>query len=346
MIAVRNIYYLLLYAWDRFDEGRMAIVDAEPDTDLLNLLASVLTRGIDDLLRRGLDRGYVLIAEEIAGIRGKLDLSSTVKANLLLRARAACQFDELSHDVPHNQILKATLHRLLHSQTLDRELRERVRTAYQRLSGIQLIRLSERTFHSVQLHGNIQLYRFLIDVCQLLYEHLIPDEEQGTFRFRDFTRNEDGMRKLFERFLYNFYKHEQKLFKVQRNRFPWADALTQRPDLLPVMNTDVTLARPGHKIVIDAKYSSHVLQRHPYGSPTLNSGHLYQLFAYLKNLPKAANIALDGLIVYPLGKHAVDATIDLPGHRLRVYTIDLNQHWRLIRHDLLALVVPSEVPPV
>src|SRR3954468_9405112 len=104
MIAIKNLYYLLLYAWDAFEEGRMAPVDAEPDTDLLNLLAAVLTRGIDHLLRRGPDRGYLPRTEVIPGIRGKLDLSASIKANLLPSARTACQFDELSHDVPHNQI--------------------------------------------------------------------------------------------------------------------------------------------------------------------------------------------------------------------------------------------------
>lgn len=83
MIAIRNVYYLLLYAWDRLDEGRMATIDAEPDTDLVDLLASVLVRGVDDLLRRGLDRGYLLDADDISGIRGKFDVSATIKANLL-----------------------------------------------------------------------------------------------------------------------------------------------------------------------------------------------------------------------------------------------------------------------
>jgi 5-methylcytosine-specific restriction enzyme subunit McrC len=320
----------------------MAAIDAEPDTDLLNLLASVLTRGIDALLRRGLDRGYLVTAEEIAGIRGKLDVSATLKGNLLTRARTFCQFDELSHDVLHNQILKATLHRLLHSKPLDNDLRKRIRVAYLRLPGIRHIHLSERSFHSVQLHANIRLYRFLIDVSQLLFEHLIPDEETGVFRFRDFTRDEQKMRRLFERFLYNFYKHEQGRFKVNRSRFPWADATTPAPHLLPQMNTDLTLTRPGHQIVIDAKYSTHVLQRHPYGSQTLNSGHLYQMFAYLKNIRKTAGETVDGLIVYPRAQDAVDATISLPGHRLRVCTVDLNQHWKLIRRDLLALVAPPE----
>ena len=338
MIAIKNVYYLLLYAWDRFDEGRMNTVDAEPETDLLNLLASVLTRGVDLLLRRGLDRGYLPLADDLAGVRGKLDISATVKANLLPRARTFCQFDDHSHDVPHNQILKATLRELLRSDLLDLTLHKRLRMAYMRLPPLSDIRLSTQVFRAVQLHRNIRVYRFLLHVCRLIYDHLIPDEATGTFRFRDFTRDEERMSRLFERFLYNFYKHEQSVFKVQRNRFPWGDAITATPDLLPMMHTDVTLSRAGQRLVIDAKYSAQVVQQHPYGSPTLRSGHIYQLFAYLKNLPVPTNTTTDGLLLYPLAKRFVDMTFTLPGHRFRIYTIDLNQHWKMIRSDLLALI--------
>ena len=98
MITVKNLYYLLLYAWDFFEPDRMTAVDAEPETDLVNLLADVLNRGIDHLLRRGADRGYLPRMEDIPGIRGKLNLSATIKGNLLVRGRTVCQFDELSFD--------------------------------------------------------------------------------------------------------------------------------------------------------------------------------------------------------------------------------------------------------
>src|SRR5262245_35394543 len=149
MIAVKNIYYLLLYAWDVFDERTMASVDVEPDTDLLNLLTSVLVRGIDRLLRRGLDRGYLEAAEELAGVRGKCSLSATVKGNLLVRGRTLCQFDELSYDVLHNQVLKATLGQLLRTE-IDPKLRPAVRTAYLRLPQVRTVELSRRVFNSVQ----------------------------------------------------------------------------------------------------------------------------------------------------------------------------------------------------
>lgn len=341
MITIQNLYYLLLYAWDAFDEGRLADIDAEPYTDLLNLLAAVLIRGVNLLLRRGPDRGYLPHSEVIPGVRGKLDLSATLKANLSAQARTICQFDELSYDVAHNQILKATLRRLLRSDGLDRNLRGPIRNAYQRLPAVSDVPLSRRSFRAVQLHRNIRFYRFLLHVCRLLFRQLIPSEATGEFRFRTFTGDERRMRRLFEHFLRNFYRHDG--FSVRTDRIYWRGAGEPAPRLLPTMLTDVTLRQPGRWLIIDAKYTPRVYQSHHHGSQRLRSGHLYQLFAYLRNLPIPPDTTLNGLLLYPEAQDRVDQTYTVSGHRLRVYTINLNQHWSLIRQDLLRLIEPWQV---
>ncbi|SVC05274.1 uncharacterized protein METZ01_LOCUS258128, partial [marine metagenome] len=58
------------------------------------------------LIRRGLDREYVEINEESRSIRGKIDFNTTIKKNLLQNAKIACAYDDLSHNVLHNQIIK------------------------------------------------------------------------------------------------------------------------------------------------------------------------------------------------------------------------------------------------
>jgi 5-methylcytosine-specific restriction enzyme subunit McrC len=306
-----------------------------------NLLASVLYHGVDQLLRRGADRGYLPITESIPGVRGKLELATTLKAQVLPRAHAICQFDELSYDVLHNQILKATLRHLLQSGDLADELHAPIRFSYHRLSGITDIRLSDRAFHLVQLHRNTRYYRFLLDVCRLLFACLIPDEASGKFRFRDFTRDERGMRRVFERFLFNFYRHEQWTFGVSSNVFPWTNAVAEASalDLLPFMRTDVTLTGADRRIVLDAKYYAEAFQSYR-GRPSLRSAHLYQLFAYLKNLPppNKPDLPTDGMLIYPLVNRRLDLSYQLHGHRIRICSIDLAQHWRRIKGDLLSLI--------
>lgn len=342
MITVKNLYYLLLYAWDFFEPDRMAAIDAAPETDLVDLLADVLNRGIDHLLRRGADRGYVLRKEAIPGIRGKLDVAASIKENLLVRGRAVCHFDELSHNVLHNRILKTTVRRLLRANGLDPRLRERLRNTYVRLPEVEEVLLTARVFDNVQLHGHIRFYRFLLLVCRLLYDCLVPDEVTGRFLFRDFARDEDRMHRLFEQFLRNFYAHEQKALAVSRPRLSWSDVAGDTPaagELLPTLNPDICLTGCGRTIVMDAKYYRETLQRHPSGRVSLHSGNLYQMFSYLRNFPhKSGSSVTEGILVYALADRQLDVSYNFHGHRLRLYTVDLKQHWTGIRRDLLCLV--------
>src|SRR5919107_686026 len=123
-IPIQNIYYLLCYAWNKLEEGEVVGVSAINSTRLVDLFAKVLAGGTHHLIRRGFDRGYLAFAEETPRIRGKIDFSSSLKRNLLARGQARCEYEELDHNVLHNQILKTTLERLSLAEGLDTKLRE------------------------------------------------------------------------------------------------------------------------------------------------------------------------------------------------------------------------------
>jgi 5-methylcytosine-specific restriction enzyme subunit McrC len=341
MIPIQNVYYLLLYAWDALEQIDTHAVAAEPETQVLDLLAAVLNHGIDRLLRQGLHRAYLSRQETIPGVRGKLDVSATVKADLLRRARTTCEFDELSHDILHNRILKSTLRHLLRTDGLDARLREPIRSTWHRLHEVAEIPLNDRAFRRVQFHRNNRLYRFLLDVCRLLQEYLIPNEASGRFTFRNFLREQKRMRALFERFIRNFFRRHATGYDVDAELLRWENTTGSAQDLalLPGMRTDVSLRRPGLVLVIDAKYYRETLQEYR-GRATIRSAHLYQLFAYLKNvaLKTEHDTEVEGLLIYPLSKRPIELCVRLQGHRLRAYTLNLNQHWSQIHADLLALL--------
>jgi 5-methylcytosine-specific restriction enzyme subunit McrC len=341
MIPIQNLFYLLLYAWDALDEAESLAITPEPETQLLDLLAAVLNRGMDNLLRRGLDRNYLAQREAIPGVRGKLDLTATIKANLLSRAHAVCEFDEFSHDVLHNRILKATLRRLLQTPRLDPRLRDPLRATFHRLHEVTDIPLSPRDFRSVHLHRNNRMYRFLLDVCLLLHQCLIPDETTGQVLFRNFVRDERRMRSLFERFVRNFLRREQRTFRVEAESMHWEETTGSPADLayLPGMRTDVTLRRPGRTLVIDAKFYREPLQQHR-GRWTVRSGHLYQLFAYLRNLAVRGQAAaeIDGMLLYPEAARPLNIHYQIHGHNFRVRTINLKRPWRQIHENLLGIL--------
>lgn len=342
MIPIQNVYYLLLYAWDALEQIDTEALAAEPETRVLDLLATVLNHGVDRLLRQGLHRTYLCRRETIPGVRGKLDVSATAKADLLRRARTVCEFDELSHDILHNRIIKATLRNLLRTRGLDARLRMPLRATWHRLHEVAEIPLTYRTFRGVQFHRNNRLYSFLLDVCRLLHECLIPNERTGEFTFRTFLRDEKRMRILFERFIRNFYRrHADGYETVDSELLEWQDTIVSAQDrpLLPRMRTDVTMRRIGLVLIIDAKYYRKTLQEYR-SHVTVRSAHLYQLYAYLKNvaIKTGGHSEVEGLLIYPLTMRALELDLRIHGHRIRVNTLDLNQDWPQIHADLLALL--------
>ena len=106
-IPIQNIYYLLCYAWNKLEEDKAVKVQAEDTSELVDLFAKVLISGTTYLFKKGLDRGYVSINEDTRRIKGKIHFGPSLKRNLFKKAMASCEFDELSYNVLHNQILKA-----------------------------------------------------------------------------------------------------------------------------------------------------------------------------------------------------------------------------------------------
>ena len=78
-IPIENVYFLFCYAWNRFEEAQSIPIGGTPSPDLPNLLGRVLLHGARALLRRGLDRNYRDVAEEIPTVRGHIDLGTSLR---------------------------------------------------------------------------------------------------------------------------------------------------------------------------------------------------------------------------------------------------------------------------
>lgn len=349
-IPVQNVYYLLCYAWNRLDEGEMVDVSTLGSNQILDLLAGVLASGTSLLIRRGLDRGYQERQEDLQTIRGRIQFNESLNRCLFPQARANCSYDELQYDVLHNQILKTTIHKLIQTAALDESIRQRLVGIHGRIPEVQEIALSRQSFRKLRLHRNNAFYRFLMNICELLLDSLLVDEDTGKYRFRDFLRDERKMARLFEKFVLNFYRLEQSDFKPTSHKIQWdaqpvSDERTSDLDYLPEMETDITLRSPEKTIVIDTKYYSETLVRKYGGSSKVHAGNLYQLNAYLMNLETrpGPDAQASGMLLYPDTSSAVDVRFEIRGHDVSIRTINLAQPWPQIHEDLLRLVEVEHV---
>ncbi|GAA3944909.1 5-methylcytosine restriction system specificity protein McrC [Hymenobacter algoricola] len=342
MIPIQNLYYLLCYAWNRLPEQEVLLsTTATAFHRPLELLARVLTTGTRRLLRRGLENTYAEREQELPELRGRLLLTDTLSRDLLRRGRAVCRFDELGPATPFNQLLLGALTQLSTVRSLPAPLRQELRALRRRfpadLAPTPLSTLTLRRVRRLRLPGT---EAFLLNVLELIHHCALPEAATtGRTRFRDFRRDERLMAQLFEAFVRNFYRLEQRHFRVLSETIQWqAQAATAEAlALLPAMITDTSLESPARKIILDTKYYAAAL-RPRYDQQKLISPHLYQLYAYLQNQPALPGQQLGGILLYPAATQAVDVRYTLGGHSVRVVTLDLNQPWPSIAAALLALI--------
>lgn len=356
-IPIRNLYYLLCYAWDFAEERDTRVLDdAGEFSAVQDLLGKVLATGANRLRRRGIDRGYVERREDLPGIRGKLAVSETAKRALRARGQAACDFEELSVDILPNRILRSSLDSLRRLGRrkrgsegqvtgLDGRVRQEVVSAYHRLEGVSVVRLRRRTFGLVQLDRNRRLYRFLLSVCRLVHESRLMDESRpGRAVFRDVRRDELEMWRLFEKFVTAFYRREQQEFSVNAGGqgILWCrseGATDEDRALIPRMEADIILESKDRRIIMDTKYYREALAGH-YGSAKLKSANLYQLLTYMRNrqATKPDGPRHEGILLYPQVDEPVAAEVRLECFRIQACTINLDQPWQKIHDDLLKIL--------
>jgi 5-methylcytosine-specific restriction enzyme subunit McrC len=341
VIPIQNIYYLLSYAWNKLDERSIVSVEKTDCNRVLDLFAKILSNGMRHILRRGLDRGYIPQTEMTGRLRGRIDFVTSLRPIILRSSTLYCEYDELSYDILHNQIVRTTINRVLRDNELDEAIRAELCFIDSKLRHISLIPLTKKHFRLVQLHSNNFFYDFLLKVCELIFDNLLISEEDGSCKFRDFLQDDKAMGRLFEEFVRNFLKMEQSQFDVGCEIINWqAEAIGMTStDFLPTMRTDVSLTSPTRKIIIDTKYYARALQTY-FDKETIHSANLYQLFAYLDNLEPVDKWEkpCEGILLYPTTDKELDLRYNIKGHTVSIRTINLNQDWQQIHESLLKLV--------
>ncbi|MBO4631579.1 MAG: 5-methylcytosine-specific restriction endonuclease system specificity protein McrC, partial [Lentisphaeria bacterium] len=312
-ILIKNIYYMLSYAFRCLRQKTYERVAAEEFRDAKDLFAAILAKGVAQLLKQGLCRDYVLKNESLPVIRGKLDMPGTVRNLMRHRLEAVCEFDEFSEDNLFNRILKTTMKILVRDRNVDPKRKKELKRLLIHFSEIDEIG-NPRQIQWVAIHfqRNNQNYEMLLNICRFVLENWIQTMERGEYRVASFT--DDQMARVYELFLYEYYRQDYApmhngLKVIHGSYINWnllplpgaAVASVDRP-FLPVMKTDIILQAGNRILIVDAKYYGRILQQSPRNDAVsqgkLRSQHLYQIFSYVKNCDREGTGNVSGLLLY------------------------------------------------
>jgi 5-methylcytosine-specific restriction enzyme subunit McrC len=128
--ARRSLVHMLAVVLDlEIAGGASADVSWQKD-DLLEILVRFFCDKLFAALHRGIPRRYVGHQEDISTLRGRLNVTRQFTILGASPQKLACQFEELSADIPLNRIMKAAIGRLLKISRSQQNRRNLVELAF------------------------------------------------------------------------------------------------------------------------------------------------------------------------------------------------------------------------
>ena len=359
-IPVRNIWLLMLYASRLYQElpSRLRHGAEENPDDIPNLVAEILTRAVERRIRRNLTLEFHRSRADLTRVRGRIDALRTERRSLLQQGKIACSFEELTTDTPRNRLVKVALNKLSGSVS-EEPLGRRCRSLAAALDRAGVGNETSAGIRSRSLRGALAAGRAnaedrqMLAAAELAFRLSLPTEDPGRIHLPAPDRDEAWARRLFEAAVGGFYSTVlgPRGWSVKSGkRIYWpieTRTKTSRIDaIMPQMQTDIVLESPPadehghrHRIVIDTKFTN-ILKSGHHRSQTLDSGHIYQMYAYLRSQERDSDpqsLDSSGLLLHPSVGEDVDESVVIQGHRMRFATVDLAADSTAIRAQLIAL---------
>ncbi|PJG50926.1 restriction endonuclease [Bradyrhizobium forestalis] len=250
----RSLVHMLALVFDLDIAVGAAATFAWQEENLLEILIRVFSEKLFATLRQGMPRAYTVREDDVSALRGSLNVVRQFTILAATPQRLACRFDELSPNIVLNQIMKATVARLLTISGNRENLRRLAELAfvYEEVAPIPVrsLRWDQVVLDRTNV-GWTELLRFARLLLQGRYQSTTSGTSEGFSLLFE-------MNKLFEEFVGRSLKRAlQGTDLAVRLQGPREYALIDRQSgaLRFATRPDVVVSRNGKPLlVIDTKW--------------------------------------------------------------------------------------------
>ena len=342
-IPIKNIYYMLSYAWNIWniideDNDKKEIFGDEKFDNIYNVMGYIISIFLEKLIKRGFYRGYITLEEDLSVLKGKINFSESIKRNTLNYKKLVCSYNILSNDILFNQIIKYTLNKLINYKNIDNDIKEKLIKLNHYFIKIKNININNRTFKLLKYNKNNMHYKMIINICKFIHKNLLVNKNSSEYSFIDFYE-EKRMHMLYEKFVLNFYKmhfRNNRNIKVKNKTIKWN---INDNEYIPIMKTDIMIYNKEKCLIIDTKFYKNILIKNN-DKVSLRSSHLYQIFSYMYNVHNFYKRfkTVKGILLYPLCDDNINKEYKINDKYFAVNTIDLNSDFYIIKCKLIDII--------
>jgi len=267
-------YHLKSFCW------LSGLINCHSLEEFYNHLALVLAKQILERCRQGIYRTYMPKKNQLAYIRGRLNLEKTIQKPWTIKP--SCDYQEYTGDIEDNQILAWTLRCIIYSRICQERILPVVRETYHTLQGcVTLQQFQPADCLGRQYNRLNEDYRPLHALCRFFLENTAPSHQLGNRTMLPFLVN---MGRLYELFVAEWLKAHLPpgLFLKYQEQINIGNTVQFQTDLVLYEFGDGT-----PRYILDTKYKV----------PTVpDTGDITQVVAY--GLSKGCR---EAVLVYPAG---------------------------------------------
>lgn len=343
-IQIKNIYYMLSYAFRVLKDSDYEYISSEEFDNVYNLLAELLYRGTVIQIKKGLNKDYIACNENIKTIKGRINVFNTIKEMSKKSNNINCDFDEFSENTILNQIIKATIIYLINIDSIDKEIRSKLNSLRTFFDNVDLINLNDVMWKNIIFNRNNQNYRMIINLCYFIQNNLLLTEEEGKFVLKTFT--DEQLNLVFQNFVLNYYREYLNAHgidgSVNASKINYSIDYSKEYsgiEFLPEMQTDITISVNTNILIIDTKFYSKIFQTNREKEKYRNTN-MNQIYSYVNHY-KYSNPEkrVSGMLLYAMTNESVEPFVgNDTGLWFYIDTLDLNNDFIGIKNQLDTLI--------
>lgn len=341
MNLINNIYNMLSYAFETLNNKSYSKCSTENYSNITDLFASILIKGIKSQLKRGLIREYNNTDDVTHNIRGKIDIQNSINANYTISQKLACSYDDLTINSKPNQILKATL-KLLNKSNISSKTRRDINSILIIFDTVHDINVKNINWN-IHFNSSNKTYKMLITICNLTVYGLENSTQENMIEnFFD----EESMGILFKQFTIEYYKRNYKLYRMLSPKIEWnisgaanehdynqsrynTKSYSVSSENLPVLQANMVISNYEKKLIVLINYNATIIEEID----------ILRLYSMVKNADTNNTGDVSGVLVYGGTNDMIQNQEFLMGNnKIVVKYLDLNSDFNKIKAGLDSII--------
>ena len=259
-IFIRNIYYMLSYAFQELRRNNYDDIAGEDFNNVHDLFAEILVHSVSFQLKQGLRKEYIERHDVLSSMRGKLDMQATIRERLSRRMTLGCEYDELSVDNLYNQIVKSSIQLLVKQKDVKKERKVKLLRLLVFFNDVSEVDLRQVQWKNLRFDRNSCTYQTLCFICFFLVHDLLLTTESGNHHMPQFS--DVHMCRLYEKFILEYFKRHHPELHPSAKQIDWnIKEEVSSTSMLPIMQSDIYLTNGERALIIDAKYYQGSMQK-------------------------------------------------------------------------------------